>query len=83
VAELARRLEGGEPSGFASDSPTGFRSAFEPASVGAESDPRLLAEIDGGNLIGAIKAYRELTGVGLKEAKDAVEAISETRAPRG
>jgi ribosomal protein L7/L12 len=28
-----------------------------------------------GNKIGAIKAYRELTDVGLKEAKDAVEAL--------
>ena len=28
-----------------------------------------------GNLIAAIKLYRELTGVGLAEAKDAVEAI--------
>jgi ribosomal protein L7/L12 len=30
------------------------------------------------NKIGAIKAYREATGVGLKEAKDAVEAIERT-----
>ena len=58
-------------------------SAFEPASVGAEGDPRLLAEIDGGNLIGAIKVYRELTGVGLKEAKDAVEAIARPAGERG
>ena len=28
-----------------------------------------------GNKIEAIKVYRELTGVGLKEAKDAVEAL--------
>ena len=82
VAELTRRLDGGGPTGFASDSPTGFGTAFEPASVGAEDDPRLLAEIDGGNLIAAIKVYRELTGVGLKEAKDAVEGIAETRGPR-
>ncbi len=30
-------------------------------------------------LIMAIKVYRELTGVGLKEAKDAVEAIRDRR----
>lgn len=28
-----------------------------------------------GNKIEAIKAYREVTGVGLKEAKDAIEAM--------
>ena len=28
-----------------------------------------------GNKIAAIKAYREITGTGLKEAKDAVEAL--------
>jgi hypothetical protein len=33
------------------------------------------ALIRAGNLIGAIKLYREKTGVGLKEAKDAVEAM--------
>ncbi len=32
-----------------------------------------------GNKIEAIKQYRELTGVGLKEAKDAVEALMEGR----
>ena len=29
----------------------------------------------GGNVIGAIKLYREHTGLGLREAKDAVEAM--------
>jgi large subunit ribosomal protein L7/L12 len=29
----------------------------------------------GGNVIGAIKVYREHTGVGLKEAKDTVEGL--------
>ncbi|MEV6966237.1 ribosomal protein L7/L12 [Hamadaea sp. NPDC051192] len=38
----------------------------------------LLAE---GKKIQAIKLYRELTGVGLKEAKDAVEAMAVGRAP--
>ncbi len=33
------------------------------------------AEIFGGRKIEAIKLYREATGVGLKEAKDAVEEI--------
>jgi large subunit ribosomal protein L7/L12 len=42
-------------------------------------DPAWLAEVRSlkaqGNLITAIKVYRENTGVGLKEAKDAVEAL--------
>jgi len=38
-------------------------------------DPELDAALRGGQKIAAIKRYRELYGVGLKEAKDAVEAI--------
>lgn len=37
--------------------------------------------IDQGRLIDAIKEYRQLTGVGLKEAKEAVEAMRDGRAP--
>lgn len=35
----------------------------------------IVAEILGGRLIPAIKLYREATGAGLKEARDAVEAM--------
>ena len=72
VSELYKRLGQAEPSGFtfASD---------EPASVSAEEDPRLLAAIDAGNEIQAIKLYRELTGAGLGESKDAVERIASMR----
>jgi ribosomal protein L7/L12 len=45
----------------------------EPASVGAASDPRLTELLQAGKKIEAIKLYRELTGSGLVEAKDAVE----------
>jgi ribosomal protein L7/L12 len=41
----------------------------------AIADPQLLALLQQKQLIGAIKRYRELTGVGLKESKDAVEAL--------
>jgi len=41
----------------------------------AIADPQLLAFIQQKQLIDAIKRYRELTGVGLKESKDAVEAL--------
>lgn len=39
----------------------------------ALADPQLVAGLRDGRKIEAIKRYRELTGVGLKEAKDAIE----------
>ncbi|HEY2897555.1 MAG TPA: hypothetical protein VGJ12_10485 [Gemmatimonadaceae bacterium] len=41
----------------------------------AIADPELLAMLQQEQLIGAIKRYRQLTGVGLKESKEAVEAL--------
>jgi ribosomal protein L7/L12 len=46
-----------------------------PASVDAASDPRLIELLQTGKKINAIKLYRELTGTGLAEAKDAVERL--------
>jgi hypothetical protein len=43
----------------------------------AAEDWEIRADIGRGNKIGAIKRYRELTGVGLKEAKDAVDYIAQ------
>lgn len=49
----------------------------EPVEVPGKADPAMLNElmraIHAGERIAAIKAYRGLTGFGLKEAKDAVE----------
>jgi ribosomal protein L7/L12 len=45
----------------------------------AIADPQLLAFLEQKQLIAAIKRYRELTGVGLKESKDAVEALQRNR----
>jgi large subunit ribosomal protein L7/L12 len=49
------------------------------ASQAAAAGDAWLAEVrqlkESGNVIQAIKAYREHTGLGLKEAKDAVEAL--------
>jgi ribosomal protein L7/L12 len=70
VSELYKRLGQAEP-GFGSG---GFDS-FEPASTSAAEDPRLIEPLQAGNEIQAIKLYRELTGVGLAEAKDAVEGM--------
>jgi hypothetical protein len=55
------------------------RSRFN-AAASAQPDATFEAEVRrlvaAGNLINAIKLYRERTGCGLKEAKDAVERIS-------
>ena len=40
-----------------------------------EQDREIRQEIDAGRLIQAIKLYRQVTGLGLKESKDAVEAM--------
>jgi ribosomal protein L7/L12 len=52
---------------------------FVPAPAIAQPPEGKMAEIErlarAGQLIMAIKAYRELTGVGLKDAKEAVERI--------
>lgn len=50
----------------------------DPAHVAAIADPELRALLDQKQLIPAIKRYRELTGSGLKESKDAVEAFQRT-----
>jgi ribosomal protein L7/L12 len=77
VAELYKRLGQAEPNfggGFASD---------QPASVTAAEDPRLVELVQAGKEIQAIKLYRELTGVGLAEAKDAVEGVMGMYRPGG
>jgi hypothetical protein len=56
-------------SGYAA-SPT----AWPPADPGAA--PAVLAAIQSGKMVVAIKTYREITGAGLREAKLAVEAIA-------
>jgi hypothetical protein len=47
-----------------------------PAVGGPEVEGELLSLLGRGEKIRAIKLYRERTGVGLKEAKDAVEALA-------
>ena len=70
VTELYDRLGQAEPA-FGGG---GFDSGT-PASVSAADDPRLAELLQAGKEIQAIKLYRELTGVGLAEAKDAVEGM--------
>ena len=71
VSELYERLGQAEPASLAGDS-----GLSEPASVVASEDPRVVELIQGGKEIQAIKLYRELTGVGLAEAKDAVDRLA-------
>jgi ribosomal protein L7/L12 len=78
VSELYKRLGQAEPSGFGTDS--GFS---EPASVTASEDPRVIELLQSGEQIQAIKLYRELTGVGLAEAKDACDRMGEMYRPTG
>ncbi|MCZ2111425.1 MAG: hypothetical protein LC118_17985 [Dehalococcoidia bacterium] len=68
--------------------------AFAPTTPGAEpgarmataprpeADPWLLELLARGALIDAIKRYRELTGLGLREAKRAVEDLVKLRTAR-
>jgi hypothetical protein len=41
--------------------------------------PDVVRELDAGRKIQAIKAYRDATGAGLKEAKDAVDEMARQR----
>jgi ribosomal protein L7/L12 len=65
---------------FAGEATVERPGATAPAPVVATLDDeafmaRLAVELGAGRKIEAIKLYRERTGVGLKEAKDAVEAL--------
>ena len=57
------------------DAPAGGGGAAAAAEAEEEQDEfDVVLEADGGKKIQVIKVVRELTGLGLKEAKDAVEA---------
>ena len=52
-----------------------FENAPPPPPPAPHADPEILRLVRANNKIEAIRRYRELTGLGLKESKDAVEAI--------
>jgi large subunit ribosomal protein L7/L12 len=60
------------PVAVAAAGPVGGAAAAEPVEEQDEFD--VVLESDGGKKIQVIKVVRELTGLGLKEAKDLVEA---------
>ena len=66
----------GELIGFRLRSSNREQSSEPPPSLSPEEGRQSLAElIESGQMINAIKLYRDQYGVGLKEAKDAVEAM--------
>jgi large subunit ribosomal protein L7/L12 len=81
IAELIRELEGkwgvkAAPAAVAVAGPAATGEVKEAAAEQTEFDVILAAA--GGNKIQVIKAIREITGLGLKEAKDLVEAAPKT-----
>ena len=66
---VVHQLLAGEPS------PLPDLPASADASEGPSASERIEREIAAGRLISAIKLYREETGAGLKQAKDAVERM--------
>jgi large subunit ribosomal protein L7/L12 len=65
-------VQAAAPVAVAAAGPAGGAPAAEPVEEQDEFD--VILEADGGKKIQVIKVVRELTGLGLKEAKDLVEA---------
>ncbi|PZS28112.1 MAG: 50S ribosomal protein L12 [Pseudonocardiales bacterium] len=75
IADLERRLDWiYRATGYGAVS-SGAASAQWPAVGGDALSAEILDLLGRGRKIEAIKVYRERTGVGLKEAKDAVERL--------
>lgn len=74
LAELVKILE--EKFGVSAAAPMMAMAAAPGAAVAAEEKTSFTVEITeaGANKIGAIKIVREITGLGLKDAKDLVDA---------
>jgi hypothetical protein len=69
----------GPQSGWGAEPQTGWAAGPQPGWAAGpptgQAPPELAALVQNGKLIEAIKLYRQMTGVGLKEAKDAVDAL--------
>jgi hypothetical protein len=61
---------------LAADEPVDSPASPPPVRLPGGLEGRVLAELQGGRKIAAIKIYRQQTGLGLKEAKDAVEELA-------
>lgn len=92
LAEIERRLGiAGGPAGQAYGSPGGYGAPAYGPQYGAprpaggspiESDPEIQSLLMRGKKIEAIKRARQLTGWGLKDAKDAIDELSARRGYR-
>jgi ribosomal protein L7/L12 len=60
-----------------------FDGAGQPRRLAAVNGEAIVTLIQAGKKIQAIKAYRQATGVGLKDAKDAVEEIERNMRANG
>lgn len=67
------------PQPFAEPQPLGAQSFADAAPAAPAYPPDLVSAVERGDTIGAIKAYRQWTGAGLREAKDAVDAMARGR----
>lgn len=73
VSELVKTLE--DTFGVSAAAPVAAAAAGAPAAAAEEkTEFNVILKETGANKINVIKAVRELTGLGLKEAKDLVEA---------
>ncbi len=76
VAELTKRLGTTDSEARAeAQEASGFTFASDASDDSALEDPQVVEMVGSGNKIGAIKRYRELTGVGLAEAKTAIDNL--------
>ena len=74
LSELVKAL--GEEFGVSAAAPVAVAAAAAPAAAAAEEEKTefdVVLKAVGGNKIAVIKAVREITGLGLKEAKEVVD----------
>ena len=74
LSELVKALE--EEFGVSAAAPVAVAAAAAPAAAAAEEEKTefdVVLKAVGGNKIAVIKAVREITGLGLKEAKEVVD----------
>jgi ribosomal protein L7/L12 len=79
VSDLYRALnrrEPGGPGGGATDTDAAERTA-------ADEDPWVIELVAAGRKVEAVKAYREASGAGLKDAKRAVDRLEALHRPGG
>ena len=76
VCELVEMME--EKFGVSAAAPVAAAAAAAPAAAEEQTEFNLVLESFGESKISVIKAVREITGLGLKEAKDSVEGAPTT-----